>query len=181
MVSRSHTDSVEMGWPQPVMWSQIIPDRLPGFWKHPRAAGGMVSRTKATFFMPAHMNLGLGDQTPVFKELVKSAVDRRLGNQTLKIERLGTHGGSWPGAHRGVRRLSSMQREVKRRGSWSCPSRGALCLSTESRSSQLACLSEQGRLSLSLAEDLLGWGVQRGAHLLVPAPTGGALKVLLTP
>ena len=91
----------------------------------------------------------------------------------LKIEHLGTHGGSRLGAHRGVRHLSPMQREVKRRGSWSCPSQGALCLSPESLSSQLACLSEQGRLSLSPAEELLRWGVQRGAHLLVPAPTGG--------
>ena len=56
--------------------------------------GGTVSRTEATSFTPAHMNLSLGDQTSISKELVKNAADGWLGNQTLKIERPGTHGGS---------------------------------------------------------------------------------------
>lgn len=92
LVSRSHTGSVEMGWLQPVMWSQIIPDRLPGFWKHPRATRGTVSRTEATFFMPAHVNLGLGDQTPVFKELVKKRCRLKVWEPDAKNR---ASGNSW--------------------------------------------------------------------------------------
>ena len=56
--------------------------------------GGTVSRTEATSFTPAHMNLSLGDQTSISKELVKNAADGWLGNQTLKIERPVIHGGN---------------------------------------------------------------------------------------
>ena len=168
LVSRSHTDSVEMGWLQPVMWSRIIPDHLPGFWKHPRAAGGTVSRTEATSFTPAHVNLSFGDQTSVSKELVKKRC-RWMAWEPDAKNRASRDSWREPGAHRGVRRLSPVEREVKRPGPRRCPSRGALHLSRV-RVSQLACLSEQGQLSLSPAKDLLGRGGQRSAHLPTRGP-----------
>lgn len=100
------------------------------------------------------MNLSLGDQTSISKELVKKRCRWMAWEPDAKNR---ASRDSWRelGARCGVRHLSPMQREVKQLGPWRRPSRGAPPFSRV-RVSQLVCLSEQGQLSLSPAEDLLG-------------------------
>lgn len=118
--------------------------------------------------MPAHVNLSLGDQTSVSKELAKKHC-RWMAWEPDAKNRASRDSWREPGAHRGVRRLSPVEREVKQPGPRHRPSRGALHLSRVGVS-QLACLSEQGQLSPSPAKDLLGRGGQSSAHLPTRGP-----------